>query len=496
MTGSATTASSRSATWRAASATGQADGEDRELVSAQARDRVALAQGGEQPLPDVLQQQVADVVPEGLVHVLEVVQVDQHDRRARARAAAEDERLLDLAVQPRAVGQSGQVVQQRPAGPLGREHRAVVDGQHRQQEQHEHERREGRGRDDRGTGRQQHPLRAELHARLAAQVGQRRQVQGHRHDDGGQPAVDHEEHHAGPEAGPDVAQHHRVVVGQVAAPREQAEGRPGGRGGQHQLGGVEDDLARLLAPAHVVDQRRQHLDRQEQPDRPDHGERQREGRRDADLAARRADRDGPRLAEQDQDREPDGEGRRAGQPDLREQQEQVDDDTGGQQGEHADAAVQLPRDPHRAARRRGRPGAGACPTVGARADGLSTRPGRPGHRSRCCPPVVPSGHDRAGHPPRRRPRAGPRERRAAVLALRQEGLDHAQRGRGHAVGGAVREEVDPEPRPEEVPGVPGLPGDDGHAQVHGVGAPHRKWSRGPGPAPRSHPAAPAIARAT
>ena len=53
---------------------------DRELVTAEARQRVALAQRHLQPRPDLAQHLVAGVVAERVVELLEAVEVDQQQR--------------------------------------------------------------------------------------------------------------------------------------------------------------------------------------------------------------------------------------------------------------------------------------------------------------------------------------------------------------------------------------------------------------------------------
>ena len=61
--------------------------EDRELVAAQARDGVVLAQQAREALADLAQHLVAVVVAEGVVDLLEAVEVEQHAPRRRCRRA-------------------------------------------------------------------------------------------------------------------------------------------------------------------------------------------------------------------------------------------------------------------------------------------------------------------------------------------------------------------------------------------------------------------------
>ena len=64
----------------------EAGKQDAELVSAEARDRVAVTQRRAQALADVLEQVVALLVAEGVVDLLEAVEVDQqHGADTRSR---------------------------------------------------------------------------------------------------------------------------------------------------------------------------------------------------------------------------------------------------------------------------------------------------------------------------------------------------------------------------------------------------------------------------
>ena len=76
---------------------------DDEFVAAQARHRVALAHAAQQPRGDLLQQQVALVVAQGVVKYLEVVQVDEHQGTRALRPP-----LLQPLQQQQAIGQPGQ----------------------------------------------------------------------------------------------------------------------------------------------------------------------------------------------------------------------------------------------------------------------------------------------------------------------------------------------------------------------------------------------------
>ena len=66
---------------------GDARQEHAELVAAEPGDRVALAESALQPRPERAEQEVAALVPERVVHVLEAVEVDEHHGCLRSRRA-------------------------------------------------------------------------------------------------------------------------------------------------------------------------------------------------------------------------------------------------------------------------------------------------------------------------------------------------------------------------------------------------------------------------
>ena len=74
--------------------------QDGELVAAEPRDRLLVAEGGE-PLADAVQQLVAELVPERVVHLLEVVDVEQEHRAAS---------VLNPAAKEAPVREAGQLV--------------------------------------------------------------------------------------------------------------------------------------------------------------------------------------------------------------------------------------------------------------------------------------------------------------------------------------------------------------------------------------------------
>ena len=85
----------------------------RELVAAEAGDGVAGAQSRGQPRADRAQQQVAVVVAERVVDLLEAVEVDHQHGDLRGVARGELDRLVHAVVEEHAVGQFGDVVVQR-----------------------------------------------------------------------------------------------------------------------------------------------------------------------------------------------------------------------------------------------------------------------------------------------------------------------------------------------------------------------------------------------
>ena len=92
--------------------------DERELVAADAGDRLAGAGRQLQPLRDLDQQLVADGVPERVVDELELVHVEQDHRRAAAVSLAPGDRLRQPVEEERPVQQPGQLVVERPASEL------------------------------------------------------------------------------------------------------------------------------------------------------------------------------------------------------------------------------------------------------------------------------------------------------------------------------------------------------------------------------------------
>ena len=80
--------------------------QDRELVAAEARGRVAVAQAVAQAVGHRHQQLVAHRVPERVVHRLEVVEVEEHHGHARVQPLGAAQGVVHPVGEERAVGQA------------------------------------------------------------------------------------------------------------------------------------------------------------------------------------------------------------------------------------------------------------------------------------------------------------------------------------------------------------------------------------------------------
>ena len=87
--------------------------QDPELVAAEPRDRVAVAQAADEPLGDELEEHVAVLVAERVVDLLELVEVHDQERQRLARPQRRADRVVDAVPEQDAVGQAGEVVVQR-----------------------------------------------------------------------------------------------------------------------------------------------------------------------------------------------------------------------------------------------------------------------------------------------------------------------------------------------------------------------------------------------
>src|SRR5262249_36781856 len=83
--------------------------QQQKLVAADARQHVAAAQALDDPLGDLDQQRVADGVAVIVVDVLEIIEINEGQRKARRVAVAQQ--LFDALLNQHAVRQSGQSVE-------------------------------------------------------------------------------------------------------------------------------------------------------------------------------------------------------------------------------------------------------------------------------------------------------------------------------------------------------------------------------------------------
>ena len=109
--------------------------QDRELVAAEPRDRVAGAHRLAEAVTDREQQLVADGVAEAVVHRLEAVEVDDDDADGAVVACSACERVLHAVREQRPVREIGERIVERPVAQLSFEPVAlghVLDrGEHR-----------------------------------------------------------------------------------------------------------------------------------------------------------------------------------------------------------------------------------------------------------------------------------------------------------------------------------------------------------------------------
>ena len=81
-----------------------------ELVAAQSSGNIIDAGNRAQPLGDRLEQEITGVVPEGVIDLLEVVEVDEVHGEAPAPQAEDGKRILQRLDQLGAIGEAGQRV--------------------------------------------------------------------------------------------------------------------------------------------------------------------------------------------------------------------------------------------------------------------------------------------------------------------------------------------------------------------------------------------------
>ena len=116
--------------------------QDDELVTTHPADRVGIAQRARQPRGNGDEQPVAGLVAEGVVDVLEVVEVDEQRRPCRPVALAAGEELLDAVHDQRPVRQVGQRVVQRLMAQLVGAFGDKAERPGPPRAQHQHQRRD------------------------------------------------------------------------------------------------------------------------------------------------------------------------------------------------------------------------------------------------------------------------------------------------------------------------------------------------------------------
>lgn len=86
--------------------------DDRKFISPCAGDGIRLADASTEEAGDALQEQVADVVPQGVVHVFELVEVKHQEGRLRSGAAGALNRAGQAILKKPAVGETGKDIMQ------------------------------------------------------------------------------------------------------------------------------------------------------------------------------------------------------------------------------------------------------------------------------------------------------------------------------------------------------------------------------------------------
>ena len=84
-----------------------------ELVTSQARQRVYTTQDVHHTVRYLHQQTVTHTVPQGVIDVFEVIQVEKHHRQAFAAALRQTQRKLKALLNLAPVGQTGELVKMR-----------------------------------------------------------------------------------------------------------------------------------------------------------------------------------------------------------------------------------------------------------------------------------------------------------------------------------------------------------------------------------------------
>nr|WP_228430773.1 hypothetical protein [Baekduia soli] len=287
--------------------------DDGELVTAQPRDEVLGPDAAAQALGDLAEQQVAVHVPERVVDLLEVVEVEQHHGRAGVVLAdGGAQRVLQPRAQHAAVRQPGERVVQRVVLELQRLARAAVDAQQGQRERGDEQEAELGGQDGQRRQGERHARRGADEDEVLAQIGADREALRERDDDGDQQGVGDEERQRRGHHGRQVAGQERRARG-VRDVGQRVEHDPRRGQGDAVLRGVEPDPHERLAGPRVGGHGRQHQRQRGGRRAGVEQQGEREGGRDGQVALgaapEDADRDElPDEREQDQHRHRGGPG--------------------------------------------------------------------------------------------------------------------------------------------------------------------------------------------
>ena len=278
--------------------------QDRELVAAEARHQILGPRLLAQALGDALEQEVAVMVAERVVDLLEPVQV-HHQHADLALAGG---RLLqrggEARVQVRAVGQAGERVVRRLVLVEHRLTAAELDRDERDPQQRDQRQVVVRDHEHRGHECEQHRGGHHLEDEVGAHRGERADAAGERGRRARQRDVDEEERRGRGAHGRDGGDLEvlEAAVGGRARPGEHQD-RAGGAPRERVLRGVEHQLGRLAPADEVRGDDRDDVDEDDLLHTAGQEEREREGGGERRLAlmARHVERE--ELGDQDRERE-------------------------------------------------------------------------------------------------------------------------------------------------------------------------------------------------
>ena len=257
--------------------------EHRKLVTTKAAHHRIGAERRGQPIRGRLDHLVANVVPERVVDLFEVVEVDDHQSRRRASRRCSGQHGGCCSVEQGAVRQAGQGVVQRLLLALDGKLGALVHGGDRQHQKRQRE--GGEVHRDYQDGRQceQHAGRRQVVAQVHRHPPNWVLAQRQCDDDCRDHMVDDEEHDRRRERADDITRPQIARVFEEAATghRRVREARRGQ--GNDVLRLVEDDPAQILALAHIVEEGRNRLRAERRDEWPGQHEGQAERAGDGDL---------------------------------------------------------------------------------------------------------------------------------------------------------------------------------------------------------------------